>query len=743
MNLQEIQLHNKQIDILLAKQRVFEALEVLNRLITATGDYELTNQLTSLRTAYDYMLQFFVSGADDPQRNNMLDSIISQIYTLRDTATIELSQNESFDFYYSRHDSSKQVNLAELLDQYRNLSNKCALLSGADNELSNETVIDDLMQQREKTLTSVFNKVWCSFPLSKGDTELLRCVFDSEDAETRFKSLLVSALFLGSCKFFDENKLALILHAYCNCDAEPDVQCRALVAFVLAIFVHKNRAQFPLQIRELLHNAAQLPHFHSDLKSVSSRLIRSRNTDNITKLMREDLMPNLMKIKSNIVDKIRGTNNPNDILDLEANPEWQDWLDKTGITKKIEELNELQFDGSDVFISAFSHLKSFPFFNNMANWFLPFNAEHPAVKNCFEGRKGMLIGGLIKSAPMLCDSDKYSLCFSMSSMPEAQLQTIIDQFAAQGEQLKEMAGEKNENAVVNRDHLINQYVHDLYRFFKLYSRRRDFPSIFDTDLNLISIPLIGDYLHNKEIISVIAEFYFKNGFYPDAVLYYKYLLDNWNDNDLILYQKIGFAYQAQADFNAALSYYLKYDIVNDSDLWNLQHIAACYKALKNNDKAFDYYKRANELNPDNITTCLNLGHHYLEAGDLDAALKHYYKVDYLDTKKHRAWRPIAWCSFLKQDYEQSQKYYDKIISEDSPTAHDFLNYAHLLLCSQGVSQAVKAYVDALKRFDGKLDRFADAFLADAQVLQNNGIDSDSIPLILDTVLSTHASNSQK
>lgn len=98
MNLQEIQLHNKQIDILLAKQRVFEALEVLNRLITATGDYELTNQLTSLRTAYDYMLQFFVSGADDPQRNNMLDSIISQIYTLRDTATIELSQNESFDF---------------------------------------------------------------------------------------------------------------------------------------------------------------------------------------------------------------------------------------------------------------------------------------------------------------------------------------------------------------------------------------------------------------------------------------------------------------------------------------------------------------------------------------------------------------------------------------------------------------------------------------------------------------------
>ena len=742
MNLQEIQLHKKQIDVLLPGKRVFEALAVLKRLVDASLVYEFNNELANIRTSYQYMLQFFASGAADPEQEKMLTSIITQIYTLRDKCIIHLSQTDSFDFFFARYQSLKQVNLSQLLEQYNNITNKYNLLVSADVDQQNQPAINDLLQQREKAVVAIFNKIWCTFPLSSSEANALRGVFDDNEVESDVKSVLVSALFLGICKFFDEQKLALLLHAYCNCSTH-DVQIRTIVAFVLVMYIYQNRTHFSSQIQVLLDNASQQPCFQSDLKSVFNRLIRSRNTENITKLMREDLMPNLMKIKSNIVDKIRGANNPNDILDLEANPEWQDWLDKTGITKKIEELNELQFDGSDVFISAFSHLKSFPFFNNMVNWFLPFNTEHPAVKNCFEGRKGMLIGGLIKSAPMLCDSDKYSLCFSMSSMPEAQLQTIIDQFAAQGEQLKEMAGEKNENAVVNRDHLINQYVHDLYRFFKLYSRRRDFPSIFDTDLNLISIPLIGDYLHNKEIISVIAEFYFKNGFYPDAVLYYKYLLDNWNDNDLILYQKIGFAYQAQADFNAALSYYLKYDIVNDSDLWNLQHIAACYKALKNNDKAFDYYKRANELNPDNITTCLNLGHHYLEAGDLDAALKHYYKVDYLDTKKHRAWRPIAWCSFLKQDYEQSQKYYDKIISDDSPTAHDFLNYAHLLLCSQGVSQAVKAYVDALKRFDGKLDRFADAFLADAQVLQNNGIDSDSIPLILDTVLSTHASNSQK
>ena len=139
---------------------------------------------------------------------------------------------------------------------------------------------------------------------------------------------------------------------------------------------------------------------------------------------------------------------------------------------------------------------------------------------------------------------------------------------------------------------------------------------------------------------------------------------------------------------------------------------------------------------------MSLGHHYLEKSQLDEALKYYYKVDYLDTKKHRSWRPIAWSSFLKGDFEQSRNYYEKIINNLTPTAHDYLNYGHLVLCSQGISGAIDFYVKALNKFENKHDVFAKAFNADAQVLTEKGIDVATLPLICDTVFLNNEQNPQ-
>ena len=38
----------------------------------------------------------------------------------------------------------------------------------------------------------------------------------------------------------------------------------------------------------------------------------------------------------------------NDINALEENPEWQEMLDKSGITDKLKELTDLQMEGADV-----------------------------------------------------------------------------------------------------------------------------------------------------------------------------------------------------------------------------------------------------------------------------------------------------------------------------------------------------------------------------------------------------------
>ena len=190
--------------MLLPDKRVFEALAVLKRLVDASAVYEFNNELANIRTSYQYMLQFFSSGATDPEQEKMLISIITQIYTLRDKCIIHLSQTDSFDFFFTRYQSLKQVNLSQLLEQYNNITNKYTLLMNADDEQQNHAAINDLLQQCEKAVIAIFNKIWCSFPLSSSETSVLRSLFDANDVDSDTKSVLISALFLGICKFFDE-----------------------------------------------------------------------------------------------------------------------------------------------------------------------------------------------------------------------------------------------------------------------------------------------------------------------------------------------------------------------------------------------------------------------------------------------------------------------------------------------------------------------------------------------------------
>lgn len=80
--------------------------------------------------------------------------------------------------------------------------------------------------------------------------------------------------------------------------------------------------------------------------------------------MREEIIPEMMK---NPKLNLEG-------LDEDAedhNPEWEEWIDRSGITDKLRELGELQMSGADVYMSTFSQLKHFPFFRKISHWFYP------------------------------------------------------------------------------------------------------------------------------------------------------------------------------------------------------------------------------------------------------------------------------------------------------------------------------------------------------------------------------------
>ena len=149
--------------------------------------------------------------------------------------------------------------------------------------------------------------------------------------------------------------------------------------------------------------------------------------------------------------------------------DWEDFFsDSPNVYKKLEEFSNLQMDGSDVFMGAFSMLKRFGFFESFTNWFLPFYKTHPEIKKSisnidqqfdwdsfFEG---------IEKAPVMCNSDKYSFCLNLGFMPDMQKTMMLEYFNMELTQMKEVSDTENLHNTDSKDKTVfTQYIQEIGR----------------------------------------------------------------------------------------------------------------------------------------------------------------------------------------------------------------------------------------------------------------------------------------
>ena len=90
------------------------------------------------------------------------------------------------------------------------------------------------------------------------------------------------------------------------------------------------------------------------------QLLRSQETEKIDKKMREEIIPEMMKnvgIMRNMKFGFEEIAEEND-----RNPDWEKAFEESGLGDKIREMNELQLEGADVYMSTFAQLKSLSIF---------------------------------------------------------------------------------------------------------------------------------------------------------------------------------------------------------------------------------------------------------------------------------------------------------------------------------------------------------------------------------------------
>ncbi|MDD4820981.1 MAG: hypothetical protein PHI48_00270 [Bacteroidales bacterium] len=701
----------------IAHRSLSPAITSIYKLINSTSNFDTKESLSEAETTYRFLLKYLLEGKEDAEREKQFSKLQIKLTQIATEAYEQAIQNYSYQLYFEKRRSKsslKYESIQSLQEHYRSCKNKLELLKPD----SPAETLHEVKLEMEEAVNKLFYRIWL-FGTNK------------EQVDFEISGCLISALTLRLLQHFGEDEMLTLIDAYEH--GGPEVHWRALCGIIILIQQQELLISLTPALISRISLLKDIPGFQQELFTVLIMLIRSFESESISKKLEEDIMGNLSNLQKKMDTKISLKDIIGDPNFLDKNPEWKENIDLSKIEKKINEINDLQQEGADMMLSAFSTLKSFPFFHETANWFLPFDTEHSVlssiIKNNQEGKINFL--KTLHQSVFICNSDKYSFCLNLNTLPKDAVSRIITNYRSDMDEMNKIEEEdrkSNRNGTDN--YLAKEYIQDLYRFFKFHPRKDDFNNFFNHVLELHRSPLILDLISGTDSLNKIGAFYFNKNLFKEALEVFNLEINNGHD-DPQLYQQKGFCLQELGDKEKALSAYLHAELLDGKNFWTLRKIAGCYRQLKMNDKAIEYAEKAGALKPDNLSIESLKAYCYLELKDYEEALRSFHKIDYLDNTSHKAWRPIAWCYFLIGKQSESLKYHEKILS-NKPEVTDYLNAGHAYWIAGNVEKAVSYYVLGATLLTD-IEEFLRLFDQDVPILREKGIPAEMTTYMPDII----------
>lgn len=722
---------NKEIETLyrelcahVTEKRIKPALDILHTLLDIRQSGEMTDECRRIETTYQYMLQYALSGTKDKEQKKIYDQLRTDLLELADRLREGIFTQNASNYLYGKKKDLGQTTLPPAEEMRDRLSTeKMSWLS------SNLEANRDALRERENYTNRLFDLIWLNDKMTESEAQTISDLCTDEDIYWCDQCLLVSALTASLFRIFDERKFLILIDAY-ELSISEQVKQRAITGFVISAYLYNSR----LPLYTNLHNRtliwAKGQGVSDNLQEIFLQIIRSKETEIIEKKIKEVILPEMEKITPLIKKKLK----LDELMDAgkpsaETNPEWQEMMDKKGITDKIQEFSEMQLEGSDVFLSTFKEMKTFSFFDETANWFRPFDTNSQIPSFFANGMADSLFHSALES-PIFCNSDKYSMVIGLNYLPDEQKKTMSQSFKEEAENLRDLKESQNTlNSNANRITISKQYLHDLYRFMKLGRHKEDFIDIFKLRLLLHKSFYLQELPDKENILRAMGELYFKKEFHEEAKNIFIILLSS-QPNDTELLQKCGYCFQKEGNYKEALTYYEKSDTIKTGNVWTIKRIAFCHRNLRHTEQALRYFREAERLNPDDLNTQLNIGHCLLEMEQYEEALSTFFKVEYLSNNNEKVWRAIAWCALSIGKLEQAEKYALKL-PEEKRDLHDWLNLGHVELCLGKISEAVRCYATSIQKLGEESELFSEMMEEDKEMLFRNHVDENLLPLVID------------
>ncbi|MDP4290807.1 MAG: hypothetical protein Q8908_06970, partial [Bacteroidota bacterium] len=613
MNRQEAEQMHHQICKLILNNQIGESIDILEKFVIAARLPGKLDEVSEYKSIYRNMLNYTIKGIVDPQREQIFQKI-------------QRSLIEICDFTLQFALSNMGLNIDRLRREFKL----------GDAHFSNETLqhLDDLSfdeelgtlftektgesenkaeAYRKDVVRKCFYLGWLCDRLAEPDVELLDRILYSDKFSWIDRCIIVSGLSLGLQRHFDKEKF-IILHNYIICD-DPMVRLRVLCGLIIGFYIYDDRIWLYPELNSIFTSLMNdTP--KEILKHLILQLLKACDTENIAKKFREEIIPEVIRIESNLKDKLNLDKLISEEFDIEKNPDWEKiFEDSPDLIDKLQEFSELQMEGSDVLMGTFSMLKNFEFFNKEDNWFLPFYENTDCDGTIEVSEETGAITSILYDSPYMCNSDKYSMLLNLNNMPSSQKQNIIEMLKNEQEQLKELTADKEKTDPQTQNKIIiTQTIQDLYRFVKLHHLHNEIPDIFQKAWDL------PETLHFKKLIEYtdclpdIAHFYFNRDIFDRALSSYELLSFQQQDNPT-LYEKAGYCSERIKDYPRALKYYKRAELFDTDHFWIYKRMGLCYRQLKDPENALYYFLEAEKRDPENTNIQLQIGHTYLELKD--------------------------------------------------------------------------------------------------------------------------------
>lgn len=205
-----------------------------------------------------------------------------------------------------------------------------SLFNDIDN---NPDVQTTLRQKAEQAENELFVRIWNNYPASEWDYSALEEGLTPARFPNETVVLIIAALTLNILHRYDEKKLDMLLTVY-SASEEEEIRQRALCSALILLFIYRKRVNLSPALTAHIEALKEEERFSRDVRNIFLQLIKSRETERISRKFTEELLPEMMKLSPSLYNKI----NPADI-DPESDssrsqPRMAELLEQSGIADK-------------------------------------------------------------------------------------------------------------------------------------------------------------------------------------------------------------------------------------------------------------------------------------------------------------------------------------------------------------------------------------------------------------------------